>query len=84
MNLDLKIGGIDYNVNVDIEDDYVSAVLGVSVFDGEMFVELDLNNADLEEFYSTYVDQLNERYIEYREDLAISAAEAKWELANDR
>ena len=84
MNLDLKIGGIDYNVNVDIEDDYVSAVLGVSVFDGEMFVELDLKNADLEEFYSTYVDQLNERYIEYREDLAISAAEAKWELANDR
>lgn len=84
MNLDFKIGGINYNVDVDIEDEYVSGVFGVSVFDGEIFVDLDLKQAELDEFYATYVDQLNESYIDHKVAIAELAGEERWERANDR
>jgi len=84
MNLDIKMGGINYNVDVEIEDEYVSGVNEVSVFDGEIFCNLDLNRADLDEFYATYVDQLNEAYIDLKVALAELAGEERWERENDR
>ena len=84
MELEMTIGGITYKVEVDIEDEYVSDVLGVEVLGGKSFMALDLNPSKLEEFYSTYVDQLNEAYQDHKIALAESAAEEKWERENDR
>lgn len=84
MELELKIGGIGYLVEVDIDDDYVISVFEVSVFDGEKTLPIDMNSKDLEEFYERYEDELNEAYQDHKIALAESAAEERWERANDR
>ena len=85
MELEMTIAGITYKVNVDVEDDYVSGVLGVSVWDGEeTFFDISLKEDELEEFYDTYVDQLNEAYIDWKVARAEMAAECKLEDNNGR
>lgn len=84
MELELKIGGIGYLVDVDIDEEYVVSVFEVSVFDGEMTLPIDMNSKDLEDFYERYEDELNEAYQDHKIALAESYAEERWERANDR
>lgn len=83
MELELKIGGIGYLVEVDIDDDYVISVFEVSVFDGEMSLPIDMNKKDLEDFYERYEDDLNEAYQSHKIALAESCAEERWEQARE-
>lgn len=81
MELEMTIAGITYKVNVDAEDDYVIGVLGVSVWDGEeAFFEISLKDEELDEFYDTYVDQLNEAYIDWKVARAEMALDMRGEL----
>lgn len=85
MELDIKIGGISYNVALEVEEhNTVIAVNGVSVWDGKKYVEVDMTEKELEEFYEMYVDQINEATMDHIIAREECAAEAHWESANDR
>ena len=83
--LELKIGGITYDVEVDIDDDYVCSVRSVDVWDGEeSFFNLSMKKNELEDFYNMYEDALNEAYATEKIARAEMAAEERWERENDR
>ena len=85
MELELKIAGINYWVRLDIEEEYVSGVLEVAVFDGEeITIPIYMSDKDLVDFYERYEDELNEAYQDHKIALAESYAEERWERANDR
>lgn len=85
MELELKIAGINYWVRLDIEEEYVSGVLEVGVFDGEeITIPLYMSDKDLVDFYERYEDELNEAYQSEMVARAELAAEEKWERENDR
>ena len=65
-----RIAGIEYEVEVDVEEEYVCDVLSVSVYDGETYHELSLNEKSLEDFYNSYEDFLNEAYHDHKIALA--------------
>lgn len=84
MELEVKLGGITYNIEVDIDDEYVSAVFSVEVYDGQMFVPLSLTEDELDDFYTRYEDDLNEAYYDSKIAFAECCAEEKWESSRDR
>lgn len=85
MELNLKIAGIGYWVRVDIEDEYVSNVLEVGVFDGEeLTIPIYMSDKDLEDFFNRYEDDLNQAYQDHKTAFAESCAEEKMERENGR
>lgn len=84
MEIELNLGGIIYDVEVDIDDEYVCDVMGVEVYDGEKFHEIKMTNNDLKSFYDRYQDELNEAYQSEMVARTELAAEEKWERENDR
>lgn len=82
--IELKIGGITYDVEVDVDEDYVCGVMSVEVYDGESFHDIEMKSADLEDFYNRYQDELNEAYTDEKAARAQLAAEERWERENDR
>lgn len=83
--LELSIGGINYIVQVDVEDNYVIGVCGVSVYNGEIYTDIvSMTGEDTEKFFETYEDQLNEAYQSHLIAAAEMAGEERWELAMDR
>lgn len=84
MEIEVNLGGIIYDVEVDIDDEYVCDVMGVEVYDGEKFHEIKMTNNDLMCFYEKYEDELNEAYQSEMVARAELAAEEKWERENDR
>lgn len=84
MELDIKVGGIRYNVELDTEDNHVTAVMSVQVDTGVEFTDIVMTNEELNEFFERYEDDLNEAYQAYLVATAECAAEEKWELAEDR
>lgn len=84
MELELNLGGIIYDVEVDIDDEYVCDVMGVEIYDGEKFHKIKMTNNDLMCFYEKYEDELNEAYQSEMVARAELAAEEKWERENDR
>lgn len=84
MELEVKLGGITYSVEIDIDDEYVSAVFSVEVYDGQMFVPLSLTEDELDDFYTRYEDDLNEAYQDHKIALAECCAEERWERSMDR
>lgn len=84
MEIELNLGGIVYDVEVDIEDNYVCDVMSVEIYDGEKFHKLKMTNNDLMCFYEKYQDELNDAYTSEMVALAELAAEERWERVNDR
>lgn len=84
MEIEVNLGGIIYEVEVDIDDEYVCDVMGIEVYDGEKFHEIKMTNNDLKCFYEKYEDELNEAYQSEMVARAELAAEEKWERENDR
>ena len=84
MEIELNLGGIIYEVEVDIDDEYVCDVMGVEIYDGEKFHKIKMTNNDLMCFYEKYQDELNEAYQDHKIALAESVAEERWERENDR
>lgn len=84
MELELTIGGIKYQVDLDIDDEYVCGVLGVKVYSGKEFINIKLSRQELKDFYNAYEDILNESYQDYLDDSEEIYLEEKWERDNDR
>jgi len=84
MEIELNLGGIIYDVEVDIDEEYVCDVMSVEVYDGEKFHKIKMTNNDLMCFYEKYQDELNEAYQSEMIAKAEMAAEERWERANDR
>lgn len=85
MELTLKIAGIGYWVRVDIEDEYVSNVLEVGVFDGEeITIPIYMSDKDLEDFFNRYEDDLNQAYQDRKIALVESIADDKNDRKKDR
>lgn len=83
-HLQLNIGGIDYNVEVEIEEGYVVCVYAVEVCDGCNYYEVDMTEEQKQQFLAEYEDYLNDAYEEYLEMKEDIAGEEKWERKNDR
>lgn len=62
--IEIKIGGIYYKVEVDIDDDYIVKVLAVSVWDSREYHKIQMLNSELNTFYKFYEDLLNEGWQE--------------------
>ena len=84
MELDIKIGGIRYNVELETEDNYVTAVNSVQVDTGTEVTDIVMIQRELDEFFAKYEDELNDAYRAYLVATAEMNAEEKWELAEDR
>lgn len=65
MELEIKIGGITYEVEVDIDEESVVGVMSVNIWDNKhrKEIEVPMTNEELEEFYERYQDDLNDKYI---------------------
>lgn len=65
MELEIKIGGITYEVEVDVDDESVVGVMSVAIWDNKnrKEIEVPMTNTELEEFYERYQDDLNDKYI---------------------
>lgn len=65
MELEIKIGGITYEVDVDIDEESVVGVMSVNIWDNKhrKEIEVPMTNEELEEFYERYQDDLNDKYI---------------------
>ena len=85
IELELVIGGILYNVEIDLEDNYVSGVESVEVYDGEgNSFHIDMTPDELGQFYERYEDDLNDAYTAREVAKAELAAEERWEIGEDR
>lgn len=82
--LQLKIGGIKYSAEVEIEEGYVACVYSVEVYDGCNYFEIDMTEEDKQEFFNQYEDYLNEEYEEYLAAQDEIAGEEKWERETGR
>ena len=64
MELEIKIGGIYYKLEIDHEEGYVTNVFSVAVWNGDKFISLPLKNEELKEFYDRYNEELSEEFQE--------------------
>lgn len=77
MELEIKIGGIQYKLEIDTDDGYVTTVFSVAVWNGAKYLTLPLRNKDLEEFLDRYQDELNEEFQESEKEKFIAYMEEK-------
>ena len=84
MEIDITIGGVTYNVCLEVEDGYVVGVNYASVYTCEGLVGLSMDTDKCEQFYARYEDDLNEAYQTHLVAAAECAAEARWENREDR
>lgn len=64
----IKLGGIDYKVEVDIFEDYVIQVFSVWVWNEGKYYKIKRLPAELKTFYKCYEDALNECWQETKEN----------------
>lgn len=84
MILEIKAGGISYKVEVDMEDEYVSAIFSVEVWNGQEYIPIEMKDGELEDFHEMYSDQLNEAYEVHKIAMAEIACEERADLAMGR
>ena len=77
MELEIKIGGIQYKLEIDTDEGYVTTVFSVAVWNGAKYLTLPLRNKDLEEFLDRYQDELNEEFQESEKEKFIAYMEEK-------
>jgi len=82
--LDIEIGGVTYNVSMEVDDGYVIGVNYVSVYTCDGLISLAMDTEKCEQFYERYVDELNEAYQDNQIVIAESIAEERWEAKEDR
>lgn len=70
-----EIAGINYEVEIDVQDEYVCDVMNVSVWDGKAYHGLNLSDKSLERFYEANEDLLNEEYRNHQIALAETCLE---------
>lgn len=65
MELEIKIGGITYEVEVDVDEESVVGVMSVNICDNKnkKEIEVPMTIKELNEFYERYQDDLNDKYI---------------------
>ena len=65
MELEIKIGGITYEVEVDVDEESVVGVMSVNIWDNKnkKEIEVPMTIKELNEFYERYQDDLNDKYI---------------------
>ena len=68
MELEIKIGGITYEVEVDVDEECVVGVMSVNIWDNKnkKEIEVPMTIKELNEFYERYQDDLNDKYITER------------------
>ena len=79
MELEIKIGGIYYKLEIDHEEGYVTNVFSVAVWNGEKYQRLPLNREELKEFYKRYEEELSEEFQEQEKDKFLAYMEDKGE-----
>lgn len=84
MELDITIGGVDYNISIDVDDGYVDNVNGVSVYTRDGLIDLELDDDKCDQFFERYEDDLNEAYQDHLVAVSECAAEEMWERREDR
>ena len=79
MELEIKIGGITYEVEADVDDESVVGVMSVAIWDNKnrKEIEVPMTNKEREEFYERYQDDLNDKYITERIARATLAMEER-------
>lgn len=82
--IEIKTGGISYNCDIDVDDEYVVGVFSVEVWDGEEYLPINMTESELEDFYEKYVDELNEAYDSQQIAMAEIACEERAERAMER
>ena len=83
--LELELGGILYNVEIDLEEGYVCGVESVEVYDGEgNSFHIDMTYEQMNQFFERYEDALNDAYQADKVARAEQAAEERWELRTGR
>ena len=75
--LNFGYGGLEFQVEADIENEYVIGVNRVSVWCGKDKKYVEVCVDDSSEFMDTFEDSLQEAYREYLEDLEIAVAEMR-------
>lgn len=79
MELEIKIGGIEYKLEIDTEEGYVTNVFSVAVWNGAKYITLPLKREDLKKFYERYQDELSEEFQEQEKDKFLAWMEEKGE-----
>lgn len=69
MELEMRVGGICYLVEVDVDSDCdcIIGIFNVKVFDGDNYHLIKMSQKELESFEEMYNDNLNEAYEDYKE-----------------
>lgn len=79
MRLTFTVGGIDYLVDAELEDESVVAVYSVEIWDGEFYRPIEMDDEQLSDFYDTYRDNMNEAYDDYLQAIKDDYYEDKFE-----
>ncbi len=84
--LEIKIGGITYELEIDVDEECVVGVFSVAIWDTKNRKEIDvpMSGEELQEFFERYQDELNEAYTDEKAARAQLAAEERLERENDR
>lgn len=82
--MEIEIAGITYELQIDVDDDYVISVFSVAVWDGKKEHEIKMTQKQLDKFYEANQDALNEKYRDELIAKAEMAGEEQWERQNDR
>ena len=77
--LEIKIGGITYELEIEVDEECVVGVYSVSVWNEktkkEMYIPM--SGKELVEFFDRYEDELNQRYIDEKIAIATIAMEER-------
>lgn len=69
MDIEFKLGGIEYKVDVDIDSDgIVSEIYNIGVWNGFTYQLLPLNGEDRKDFKRLYEDEIYEAWQEMKKD----------------
>lgn len=84
--LEIKIGGITYELEIEVDEECVVGVFSVAIWDTKNRKEIDvpMSGKELQEFFERYQDELNEAYKDEKAARAQLAAEERLERENDR
>jgi hypothetical protein len=81
--LEFTVGGIDYLVDVDLEDKMITAVHSVEIWDGENYRLIEMDDEQLSDFFDTYRDNMNDAYDNYLQALEDEYYEDNFEIERE-
>lgn len=77
--LEIKIGGITYELEIEVDEECVVGVFSVAIWDTKNKKEIDvpMSGKELQEFFERYEDELNEAYLDDKIATATLAMEER-------